>query len=52
MFLFLSLYLIYWNVIAHFLKKRALTPPVKSDEYEEIQESDKAPPVLEPLPNG
>ena len=52
MFLFLSLYLIYWSVIAHFLKKRALAPPVKSDEYEEIQESDKAPPVLEPLPNG
>jgi hypothetical protein len=36
LFLALSLYLIFWNIIAHFLKSRALTPPSKADEYEDI----------------
>jgi hypothetical protein len=34
-FLF-SLYLIFWNVVAYFLEKRALKPAPKKDEYEEI----------------
>lgn len=29
-----SLYLVFWNLVAYALKKRALRPPPKKDEYE------------------
>ena len=48
-----SIYLIFWSIIAFFLKRRALAPPPKSDEYEEIPESEEqSSPALAPLPNG
>lgn len=40
-------------MVAHFLKNRALHPPPKSDEYEEVTESEEfVPPTLAVLPAG